>query len=283
MKKHIQYYLEYFLVKFWLIITKLLGLEISTLLTSKLFRTIGAYLKPTRIARHNLKMVLPDLNPEEIIPQVWDNLGRMAAETSILVDMETSKFNHYVKVTGSDNLKNLIGKKALFFTAHLANWEIIGKALLPYDIQFHAVYRAANNKLFDDTLNDIRKKSKATLIPKGKTGAKKIIKALQNDKHVVMLLDQKMNDGVKLDFMGHEAMTAPAIASLALKYDCPIIPMQSIRKNGSFFEIIIHPEIHHKNRSIEEIMTQINNQIGGWVKANPGQWLWLHRRWIDSK
>ncbi len=283
--KRIRYFLEYLLVKLWLYLIKCGELKFVSDIASKFFQLVGMRLKATRTARRNLKMIFPELADnkiEQIVLDVWENFGRMAAETSRLVKLPQEEFNQFIDIKGLQNINKLKGKKALFFTAHLANWEILGKVLAPHGIKFHAIYRAANNELVDKLVNDIRHSIDVELIPKGKGGAKKIITALQNNGHVIMLVDQKMNDGIKVPFMGQDAMTAPAIASLALKYDCPIIPIQIIRKDIYNFEVIIHPELEKKEANVEVVMTQINEQIGTWVRAHPEQWFWLHRRWIRS-
>ena len=48
-----------------------------------------------------------------------------------------------------------------------------------------------------------------------------------------------LNTGIKIDFMGHPANTLTSPAVMSLKLRCPIIPLQIIRKEGNFFEIII--------------------------------------------
>ncbi len=283
--KKIRYFLEYLLVRFWIFLMKLLSLKQASDFGSKFFQLIGMKLKVSKTAYKNIKMIFPDISDKEankIVSGVWDNFGRMAAETPIFLDMQQKEFDQHVNITGLENIAHLKNKKALFFTAHVANWEIPSKALMPYGIRFHVVYRAANNKLVDKIINDLRNKVDIQMIPKGKSGAKQIISALQNNSHIVMLLDQKMNDGIKIPFMGKDAMTAPAIASLALKYDCPIIPVQTIRKNKYHFEIIIDPPLEYEHPNVESIMLQVNNKIGSWVKENPEQWFWLHKRWIDS-
>ncbi len=40
-------------------------------------------------------------------------------------------------------------------------------------------------------------------------------------------MDQKMNDGVEATLFGRPAMTAPAMAALALRFRCPVIPAMS--------------------------------------------------------
>ncbi len=169
----------------------------------------------------------------------------------------------------------------MIYTFHLANLEFIVKALIPYGLKFVAIFRRANNRLVNKLIDDIRHNIDIHMIPKGKVGAKQLVAAIQNNKQIVMLVDQKMNDGIKVSFLGRDAMTAPAIATLALRYDCPIIPIQVIRLNGSNFEMVIHPNLDIKQKSVEEIMANINNQIGEWIKARPGQWFWLHKRWMD--
>lgn len=283
--KKIRYFLEYLLVKFWLFSMKKLSLKTASDFGSKLFQFIGMKLNVTKTAYNNIKMVFPektDKEIEKIILDVWDNFGRMAAETPIFLDMSQDELDKHVNVIGLENIEDLKGRSALFFTAHLANWEVSSKALAFYNLKFHAVYRAANNKLVDNLINNLRAKIDMPLIPKGKHGAKQILDAIQKNYNIVMLLDQKMNDGIKINFLGKDAMTAPAIANLSLKYNCPIIPIHAVRKNKHQFDIIIDKPLNTDNKNVEAIMLEVNNIIGKWVKENPGQWFWLHRRWIDS-
>lgn len=283
--KSFRYFIEYLLVKFWLLLISLLGIKLAKKLAIKIFTFIGIKFKASNTAAKNLSMVFPKLSSEkinQIVLGVWKNLALVASETPFLMNMPQKEFDKYIKIKGLENLEKFRGKRALIATAHLANWEIIGKILYSHNFKLCGVYRAANNKLVDKIIYDMRNKIEVTMIPKGKSGAKQIISALQKDQQVVMLVDQKMNDGIKVPFLGHDAMTAPAIATLALKYDCPIIPIQIIRKKDSNFEAIIHSEIEHKNKTSETIMNEINQEIGQWVKQNPEQWFWLHRRWIKK-
>lgn len=283
--KKIRYFLEYLLVKFWLFLTCTMGLKLASNVLVKIFKYIGIKLNISNVARNNLSMAFPKLamqEIEEIVLKVWENLALICAETPFLMSMKQAEFNKHIKIIGGENLQNIIGKKALICTGHMANWEIIGKALSNYPLDICGVYRPANNKLVDKLIYDMRNKIKVQMIPKNKNGARQIIKALESNKQIVMLVDQKMNDGIKVPFLGHDAMTAPAIANLAIKYDCPIIPVQIVRTEKNNFNIIIHPSIDHKDKNSKSIMLEINNMIGSWVKENPGQWFWLHKRWISK-
>ena len=122
-------------------------------------------------------------------------------------------------------------------------------------------------------------------IPKGQSGARNILKILKNNQRIGMFVDQKMNDGLKTTFFGMEAMSAPAIAKLALKYKYPILPLRTVRLKNIKHKITVCPPIKiietgNKEKDILNIMNSINLIMEGWIREHPEQWLWIHNRWI---
>jgi KDO2-lipid IV(A) lauroyltransferase len=93
-----------------------------------------------------------------------------------------------------------------------------------------------------------------------------------------MLIDQHMRHGAPLTFLGHRALTALSAAELALKYDCLLVPVYGVRQaDGLHFDLLIEPPIPHTDAAT---MTQaVNDSLEAQVRAHPGQWLWVHRRW----
>ena len=99
-----------------------------------------------------------------------------------------------------------------------------------------------------------------------------------------MLVDQKMNDGIAVPFFGRDAMTAPALAQLAMRYDMPIIPARVVRRQGAHFDSVIYPPLAYEKtgdsaRDTLAIMTAINAMLESWIRETPEQWFWVHRRW----
>ena len=79
-------------------------------------------------------------------------------------------------------------------------------------------------------------------------------------------------------------MTAPALAELAIRFDCPIIPLRIERLQGSYFRVTFSPPIQisnskGKSENILQIMTDVNQKLAEWIIEKPEQWLWLHNRW----
>jgi KDO2-lipid IV(A) lauroyltransferase len=101
-----------------------------------------------------------------------------------------------------------------------------------------------------------------------------------------MLADQKMNDGIALPFFGRPAMTAPALAVLALRFDCDVLPARVERLAGARFRLTVYPPLplprsgdHHAD--VAMLMILVNQTLESWIRDRPEQWFWLHRRWPD--
>ena len=80
-------------------------------------------------------------------------------------------------------------------------------------------------------------------IPKGAVAARRVIEALPRGGHLGLLADQKMNDGIPVMFFGRPAMTAPALAVLALRFDCDVLPLRVERLDGARFRVTLFPPL----------------------------------------
>ena len=105
--------------------------------------------------------------------------------------------------------------------------------------------------------------------------------------HLGMLVDQKLNTGIPVPFFGRDAMTAPALAQLALKFNLPVIPGAVQRLDGCRFRLTVYPPLPlpdtgNRDEDTRLLMLEVNRFLEGAIRAVPAQWLWLHRRWPDS-
>ena len=98
-------------------------------------------------------------------------------------------------------------------------------------------------------------------------------------------MDQKLNEGPRINFLGKPASTASFIAELALRMELDIVPIRLSRNKNletiiTFFDKIKLPykKLSHRKK-VEFILTEVNNIIGSWIYRRPDEWLWIHRRW----
>lgn len=261
----------------------LLPLDIASTFGGWLAWTVGPFLSAHKTARMNLSATFPNLTGREknkILDEMWYNLGRNIAE---LAHLPKNNFINRIKVTGAENLPEA-GKPGFLFSGHIGNWELLACVAQHCNRPITAIYREANNPLADKIIADIRAARCYNLIPKGRQGAVKIVRAIKNNEAIAMLVDQKMNDGIEVPFFSRPAMTAPAIAELALRYGAPIIPARVIRTQGAHFEVIIYPPLAYTKtgdtaRDTLAIMTAINSMLESWIREYPAQWFWVHKRW----
>lgn len=253
-------------------------------------RTVGPRMGLSRRARRNLRAAFPDKSDadiETIVHGMWDNLGRSAFEYPHLSGIDFSAPDCPVEIVGREHLERLRadGKPGLLFSAHMGNWELAAVVIGKAEIDAHAVYRAPNNP-YMQALFRRRGADAVRLIEKGPQGARQALKALSDGAHLGMLVDQKMNDGIAVPFFGRDAMTAPALAQFALKFDCPVVPARVERVAGARSRVTFHPPLDirptgDRHADIAAIMAAVNATLESWIREKPEQWLWLHNRWPD--
>ena len=288
--KKTRYILEYILFLTVIKICQFIGLKRASYMTGWLARMIGPWTKKSHIAQHNLKSAFPllcDQDIAHIISRMWDNLGRVFGEYPYLSDIAKS----HVKIENEHILDCLkeSDKPAIFISAHLGNWEISGPALLKQlGISISPVYRAPNNPYIEKMIKDFRSlNGLMNSFPKSPSGNREMIKALKNGQHIAIIFDQKYNQGIPLPFFHDDASTSTAFADLAIKFDCPIIAGQIIREKGCDFRLVLHGPIDMRDnnghtKKSHDIVHDMNQLLEQWIKDNPEQWLWVHRRWPDK-
>ena len=127
-------------------------------------------------------------------------------------------------------LKNKKKKKGNhFFSAHFGNWEIGPYVINKLNTELMGIYRKSNNFYVDKLIQKYRNK-KTTYVPKGDLGAKKSF--MVKKEGLALLMDQKLNEGVNINFLGKPAKTATAIAELAIRMNLDIVPIKLLRINN---------------------------------------------------
>lgn len=279
--KQLRYILEALLLYMFYGICKTLTVDSASGFGGWLARSIGPHLAASRKGLRNLQACYPDNSAarnKAIIKDVWNNLGRTLAEYPHLKTIGATR----VTLKNKEILDEIFSTKtpAIFVGAHIANWEVMtATALMQLGHIVEATYRAPNNPYVRNLLEKSRSiGGRIPSHPKEASSARTTLKTLKSGGCIGILADQKYNEGIETQFFGRPAMTNAIFATLAQKTDALIVPIQVIRTGGAHFEMIAIDPID-PNLSIEETTQAITNHVEQWVRENPGQWIWLHRRW----
>jgi KDO2-lipid IV(A) lauroyltransferase len=269
-------------------VLRALPMRVSAALGEAAMRWVGPLLPLHRIAGDNLRAAFPDKDQawiDAVRDGMWRNLGRTAGEFPHLSRLK-AQVGREVEVVGGDVIDRIKadGGPVIFLSGHMANWELMAVVGAHYDIPVDLVYRAPNNPLIRRLYNKRKPHPDSRLIPKGKDGARQIIRSLKQKRIVGMLVDQKMNDGIEARFFGMPAMTASAFAPLAARAECPLIMARVERVSGSGFKVTVGEPIEVITTGDPEadqlaLIQMVNDTLEGWIRERPEQWLWVHRRW----
>jgi KDO2-lipid IV(A) lauroyltransferase len=256
-------------------------------------RRIGPWLPQHRIGQANLRAAFPDKDPawiEATLRDAWDNLGRVAGEyvhMARIADFDPDHPNAgRIRTDGVPMFTALKddGQPALCFCAHLANWEIPAVAIAAHGLPTAVVYRMPNNKAVAKEIIRIRAPLMGRLIRTRAQAAVEMAAALSAGEHLGMVVDQHFSRGVDVTFFGRSCKANPTIARLARRFDCPVVGMRVVRLPGHRFRIdgfgpYELPRDQAGEIDVPAATQMITTIIEGWIRENPGQYLWFHRRW----
>ena len=117
---------------------------------------------------------------------------------------------------------------------------------------------------------------------------RKVMRALQNNECVAMLIDQHIHggDAVSVDFFGRPAATTSALASLALRTGARLVPAFTIPLPGGRCRLVYEPAVEMPKPDtpdpVRELTQRCTDVLEMYVRRDPHLWLWMHRRWRES-
>jgi KDO2-lipid IV(A) lauroyltransferase len=222
---------------------------------------------------------------EKIIKKNFKNLGKSFVEVVKIYYGFGESIINSVDIEGAENLNaaRSKGKGVLFITGHCGNWELLAIAsvkLSPLSI----VARPIDNPYLNIVVEKVRKRYENSVIYK-KGALKAILQALKKNGVVGILMDQAVtrDEGYVIDFLGRGAWTTKMPALIARKTGAAVLPA-FINRTDRGHRIRIYPQIelsgaNDSEKAAREDTVKFSSSIEDYIKENPAEWLWIHRRW----
>ncbi len=282
---NIKYLFQFVIVIFLFLIFKLLGLKFSSYISGKLFQIVGPFFRSKKVIDLNLKNVYPELdlrNKKKIINGMWNNYGRVFAEYIFIKDFRKNKYENII-IEGKEVLDQIKKdkKQVIFISGHFGNFELMAMEIEKSGINLAAIYRPLNNIFLNKVMEKIRKDYICeNQIKKGVGGLKNLMKLIKKNFSIALMLDQRVSEGIKVNFFKKEAYTTTIPAQLVKKFDLPIVPVSIKRYENVKFKMTIHQPVNFKETETIEIITEkLNKILEKMVIENPQEWIWTHNRW----
>ena len=284
--KYFKYFIQFILTFLSLLFFKLLGPNLSSNISGKIFEKIGPYFRPKKIIHLNIKRAMPNINSkdlEKMTNLMWNSYGRVFAEFMFIKDFRAGKLSKNIKVEGQNILETVksSNKPVIFVSGHFSNFELMAMYLEKSGIELSAIYRPLNNIFLNIFMERMRTKYICkNQIKKGIGGLKKLLVLKKNNISTALMIDQRVSEGILSNFFNEKALTTTIPAQLVKKFDIPVIPIYIERLNGINFKITINEPVKFPtNSSIETITDYLNKILEKMIMKKPESWIWSHNRW----
>src|SRR5690349_3887014 len=266
--KDLRYRIEYAGLRLITGLVRAAPMDVSVKVSGKIWRLVAPYDRRHQRALANLAIAFPDMPASEreaIALAMWENLGRVMAET-MQIDriIKDPKRIEIADERLYGRYKDKLGP-AIGVTLHMGNWEL---AIWPFTMAGNnpaAVYRTVKNPYVDRYLKSMRQ----NLYPGGLLGR---------------VCDLHDRTGIPVPFFGRPAKSVAIPAMIARRVGARIWMARCLRLGSeSRFRIELKelkvPRSPSQADDVRWITAEMQKQFETWVRQHPEQWMWSNRRW----
>jgi KDO2-lipid IV(A) lauroyltransferase len=245
-----------------------------------------------RIVLSNLRFAFPEFSPRRVRRTAWgvfQNYGLTLVEVLQMGFFSREQVLRRVRINGLDQVlsKVSLDQGVVVVSAHMGNWEI-GMQVMPcfFGRPLTAVAKQFKAGLVENWLHRVRTRFGSQILYK-KGALAEMTRIVREGGVLTILVDMaRRKDGVDIAFFGKKATATPAVAMLALRCRCPVVPVFCLRQADGTIGIELGAPIEMlRSRDLRRdlvVNTQrITDVVEGMVRRHPEQWHWMMKRWKD--
>ena len=229
---------------------------------------------------------------KNILKSVYVNLGINLFEFFYLPELDQKKINGLVDFENHNIVESSAGKKrgTFFLSAHYSNWELTAFAFsIKYGSSLKIIAKAQSSKKLNARINEYRTSGGNEILQIGYS-LRSIFEMLDRNEITCFLIDQSANPdySVYVNFFGQNTATFSGPAKIALKKRPGLIlAYGTMKKDFSYvinFENIEYEDLQeYTDDNVVKLTQRIQSKLEEVIRKDPGQWLWLHRRFKHIK
>lgn len=284
---------DYWHPKFWPLWISFGMLRVATLFPYRAQLSMGRFLgnvlqflagSRRRIVNINLQHCFPEKTQAErdkIRNECYHNIGIALLEMAMCWWWSDQRLKPLVEIRGQEHIDEVLqsGRGVILLTGHFTSLEIGGR-LFTLSKPLQAMYRTQKNRLFDSYLYTRRNSYLENTISRKNT--RQMIKGIKKLVPTWYAPDQNFQNekNVFAPFMGVQTATISAGSRIAQASGGAMLPFYPERKrDGSGYIIWIEAPLENfpSGDDVKDA-TEINACIEKFVRLNPEQYMWIHKR-----
>lgn len=269
---------------------------LSGKIETKIFSGLLKLTKPrAKVIDDNLKLAYPESSDQwrkNLRIKIYEHLALTMTETLVLQHDPKQALQWIKKVHNEEIFRSTLdrNKGVILLTAHFGSWELLGvwyaQKAIENDFRLRIVYQPAHDQDMAAYIRQTRERGGIIAFDKD-ISVQKYIKMLKSGAHIAILNDIAGTGKMMAPFMGHDATNTPGPAILAMFSGVPMIPVCIFRKAPFNHEVEFFPPVKIPEKSlkisnedrVKAIVLECNKTIESFIRRQPEQWFWLHKRW----
>jgi len=239
-----------------------------------------------RVALRNVALCLPELDAaarERLVREHFGWLARSLLERGLLWYAPTDRLRRLIQVEGDVGFAERSDKPVMWLVPHFVALDVAGVATQLFQgRQVASIYQAQSNPVFDAAMRAGRLRFKQGEVFARSERALPLVRAIKRGHAFFNLPDMDFGarDAAFVPFFGVQAATLLAPARMARSLGMTVQPvLAEMLPGGQGYRVhFLPPWPDFPGDDDVVAATRMNAWIAEQIRANPAQYLWVHKR-----
>jgi lauroyl/myristoyl acyltransferase len=240
------------------------------------------------VVESNLRIAFPEADDAWIRDIARESYAHLGRETMMMLRLSSTSREQILDrttISGEEPAREAYqnGSGLVVGAGHLGNWEIGAAAAAARGYAIDVIAKRAANPLFYARIMQARERLGIGVID-FQYATRHTMRALREGRVVVFAADQHAGRaGLWVPFFGRPASTYRGPALMALRSGAPMFLSIPLRRPDETYDVemvaIDTTRTGDMDADVRRVTAEFTLRLEEAVRANPGQYLWHHRRW----